>query len=391
MSTRQMDWSALEIQHASGAYNPKPLTLVRGEGVKVWDAQGKEYLDCNTGIGVAALGHAHPALTDAIADQSRELMTCNAGYFHNDVRAAFLDKLCAITPPGMNRVFLSNSGSEAVETALKLAKALTSRSGVVAAMRGFHGRTMGSLSATWNPKYREPFQPLVPGYSHVPFGEAEALSAAVTADTAAVLLEPIQGEGGVYPAPQGYLQTARELCNRHDALLIFDEIQCGMGRTGQWFACEHDRVTPDAMALAKALGGGVPIGATLFRDNLQFEKGQHGSTYGGNPLACRAGLAVIDTIQSENLLDHIAEVGAYFKHGLESLSASKPETVREVRGRGLMLALQLRGKAGPVLSGLLDHGVLAVLSGSTAIRLLPPYIFSKTDADTVLQALDEVL
>jgi acetylornithine/LysW-gamma-L-lysine aminotransferase len=392
MNTRQMDWSALELQHASGAYNAKPLALVRGDGVKIWDADGKEYLDCNTGIGVAALGHNHPALTEAIADQARTLMTANSGYFHNDVRAAFLDKLCSVTPGDMNRVFLCNSGSEAIETTLKLAKVLTGRTGVIAAMRGFHGRTMGSLAATWNPKYREPFEPGVPGCNHVPFGDVEALEAAISDETAAMLLEPIQGEGGIYPAPDGYLKAARELCDRHGTLLIFDEIQSGMGRTGEWFAGQHqDGIIPDAMALAKALGAGVPIGAAVFKENLQFEKGQHGSTYGGNPLASRAGLAMIDIMQSDNLLDNINEVGAYFKQGLEMFVESKPEKVREVRGRGLMLAVQLRGKVGPILSALLDHGILAVSSGSTAIRFLPPFIFSQENADQVLNALDEIL
>lgn len=385
------DWVATEIKHASGAYAPKPITFVRGEGVRMWDADGKEYIDCGTGIGVAALGHAHPTLTKAIADQAGTLMTVAAGYYHNDVRSAFMEKLAQIAPEGLNRVFVSNSGTESIEAALKMAKLKTGRSGVVAAIRGFHGRTMGTLGATWKKAYREPFFPLVPGYSHVPFGDVHAIQNEVTKETAAVLLEPIQGEGGIYPAPEGYLKKVRQICDEVGALLILDEVQSGMGRTGKWFACEHYNVIPDALCLAKALGAGVPIGATVFKDELMFEKGQHGSTFGGNPLACRAGLTVIATIESESLLEHVAEVGEYFKEGLLALADIKPDKIKEVRGMGLMLAVQTKDKVGPVLSGLLENGVLALGATPTSMRFLPPYIISKDEVDHVLSVLDDVL
>lgn len=389
--TQGASWIDVEARHASGAYNPKPITFVRGEGTRIWDDVGNEYLDCGTGIGVAGLGHAHPALVRAIADQANTLMTVMAGYYNNDVRAQFLDRLTDITPPGLDRVFLSNSGSEAIEAGIKLAKAHTRRTKVLAAMRGFHGRTMGSLSATWKVAYRQPFEPLVPGYSHVPFGDVDALKEAVTEETAVVLLEPIQGEGGIYPAPAGYLRAVRQICDQRGALFMLDEIQSGMGRTGKWFACEHDGVVPDVLCLAKALGGGVPIGATVFQEKFCFEKGQHGSTFGGNPLACRAGLAVIETIKADNLLENAATVGAYFKKGLQALVENKPQVAREVRGRGLMLALQLRGKAGPVLNALLERRILALTGGTTAVRFLPALTFTKDDVDRVLQALDAVL
>jgi acetylornithine/LysW-gamma-L-lysine aminotransferase len=378
-----------ESTYGSGAYNPQKVALVRGKGTRVWDSTGKEYFDCGTGIGVAVLGHAHPVLVEAVSDQISTLATSVNGYFHNDIRSQFYEKLVNISPTGLSKVFICNSGTEAVECALKLARVNTGRTDVISALRGFHGRTMGSLSATANPKYQEPFKPLVPGFSHVPFGDIDALKSAITKNTAAILLEPIQGEAGIYPAPDGYLQDVRNLCDQNGTLLILDEIQSGMGRTGTWFASEYDKVVPDIICLAKALGAGMPIGATIFKENLVFGKGQHGSTFGGNPLACRAGLAVIDTIQNDALLNHISEVGSHFKSGLEAIANSKSDKVSEIRGRGLMLAIQLRGRAGKTLSNLMNNGVLAVASGSTIIRMLAPYIISQPEVDEVLQRLED--
>lgn len=378
-----------ESLYGSGAYKPLEIALVRGEGTRVWDSTGKEYIDCGTGVGVAALGHAHPALVAAISEQIAHLATCVNGYFHNDIRSQFYKALSEISPFDKTKIFISNSGTEAVECALKLARINTVRTDVITALRGFHGRTMGSLSATANPKYKEPFAPLIPGFAHVPYGDIDAIRDAINENTAAIMLEPIQGEAGIYPAPGGYLTAVRELCDQHGILLILDEIQSGMGRTGKWFAAEHDDVVPDIVCLAKALGAGIPVGATLFKESLSFERGQHGSTYGGNPLACRAGLTVIETIANENLLDHIADVGAHFKSGLEAIASSRPEQIGEVRGRGLMLALQLRGRAGKTLSNLMINNVLAVASGSTIIRFLPPYIITKSEVDEVLQRLED--
>ena len=379
------------IRHGSGALKPAPLALVKGNGVRITDQQGNEYLDCGSGIGVAALGHAHPALVEAISEQAETLMTCVSGYYHNDVRSQLLKKLAEIAPGDLARVFLSNSGTEAVETAIKLALVCTGRTGIVAAMRGFHGRTLGALAVTWKPAFRKPFEPLLTGVSHVPYNDVAGLEKAITSDTAAVLLEPIQGEGGIYPASREYLQAARDLCDERGALLIFDEVQCGMGRTGRWFACEHYQVMPDILCVAKALGGGVPVAATVFRGALSFSKGQHGSTYGGNPLACRAALAVIDVIEKDHLLNQITETGSYFLQRLMMLQTAKPEKIREIRGMGLMLAVELRSKAGPVLKALMEHGVLALSGGSTIVRFLPPYIFTKANVDEALIALESVL
>ena len=384
-------WIELETQHGSGAYGNWPFTLTRGEGVHVWDSEGNKYLDFATGIGVAALGHAHPAVNRAVAEQLDTLVTCHGGYFANDVRARFLAKLTTITPSDLDRVFLCNSGTEAVETALKLARAHTGRTGIVAMMRSFHGRTMGSLSATWKKPFRAPFEPLVPGFTHIPFGDSAALEAAVTDNTAAVLLEPIQGEAGVYPASEDYLRAARRVCDASGALLIFDEVQTGIGRTGKWFACEHSGVIPDILCLAKALGGGIPLGATVSRSGIVFEKGQHGNTFGGNPLSCRAGLATIEYIEEHDLLTDIARVGTYFMTGLNQLARKKPTAVRDIRGRGLMIAIQLRGKVGPTLVKLRDAGILALAAGRMNLRFLPPYIVTENEIDQVLNILEEVL
>jgi len=384
-------WIELETQHGSGAYGNWPFTLTRGEGVHVWDSEGNKYLDFATGIGVAALGHAHPAVNRAVAEQLDTLVTCHGGYFANDVRARFLAKLTTITPSDLDRVFLCNSGTEAVETALKLARAHTGRTGIVAMMRSFHGRTMGSLSATWKKPFRAPFEPLVPGFTHIPFGDSAALEAAVTDNTAAVLLEPIQGEAGVYPASEDYLRAARRVCDASGALLIFDEVQTGIGRTGKWFTCEHSGVIPDILCLAKALGGGIPLGATVSRSGIVFEKGQHGNTFGGNPLSCRAGLATIEYIEEHDLLTDIARVGTYFMTGLNQLARKKPTAVRDIRGRGLMIAIQLRGKVGPTLVKLRDAGILALAAGRMNLRFLPPYIVTENEIDQVLNILEEVL
>jgi len=389
--TQTEDIFHLEAAHGSGAYNPAPVVMVQGYGVRLLDKEGNRYLDCATGIGVAALGHAHAALVRAIAEQAGRLITCASGYYHNDVRARLQERISQITPGDLNRVFLCNSGAEAVETALKLARLSTQRAGIVAAMRGFHGRTLGALTATWNTDHRKPFEPLIPAVSHVPYNDVPALEQAVTQETAAVLLETVQGEGGIHPATPEFLQAARRLCDERGALLILDEVQCGMGRTGRWFACEHYGVVPDVLCLAKALGGGMPIAATAFREALSFKKGQHGSTYGGNPLACQAALAVIDTIENSQLLDNVAQVGSYFLERLRALHQAKPQKVREVRGMGLMLAVELRHKAGPVIKALMERGVLALFGGTTIVRFLPAYIFTQADVDETLQALEVVL
>jgi len=389
--TRSEHLIDLETAHSSGAYAPAPLVLARGHGVRLVDIEGKEYLDCASSIGVAALGHSHPALVQAISEQAGRLIACSNGYYCNDVRARLQERISQITPGDLNRVFLCNSGSEAVETAIKLARHHTGRPGIIAATRGFHGRTLGALTATWKASYRRSFEPLIPGVVHTPYGDASALEHAITGEIGVVLLETVQGEGGIHPATSEFLLAARRLCDARGAILVLDEVQCGMGRTGRWFACEHYAVVPDVLCLAKALGGGMPIGATVFHEAFSFSKGQHGSTYGGNPLACRAALAVIDTIEYEHLLDNVSRVGSYFLERLNALHQARPQKVREVRGMGLMLALELRRKSGPVLRALMDRGVLALSGGATIVRFLPPYIFTEADVDEAMRSLEAVL
>ncbi len=377
-----------EDAYTSGAYPKRPVAVVRGQGARVWDADGREYIDCMAGHGVASLGHCHPAVTAAIHEQASRLVTCSETLY-NDQRAALLAELTARTPGDLNRVFLCNSGAEAVEGAIKIARLLTGRAGVVATMRGFHGRTLGALSATWNEKYRKPFAPLVPGFSHVPFDDLEAMAEAIADDTAAVLVEIVQGEGGVRPGDINYFRGLRRLCDERGALLIFDEIQTGLGRTGRWFACEWVEVVPDVLCLGKALGGGLPMGAVVWREALgTLPSGVHGSTFGGNPLACAAGRAVLRTLAAEDLPARAARLGGEFLAGLR---ASESPLAREARGWGLMVGLELRQRATPMLQGLMARGVLALPAGPTVLRFLPPLVIEEEELGIVLEAVRDVL
>jgi acetylornithine/LysW-gamma-L-lysine aminotransferase len=291
----------LESAHTSGVYPKRPLTLVRGLGARVWDADGHEYIDCAGGQGTANLGHAHPAIVKAVSEQASRLISCPE-IFYNDQRALLLDRLAGAAPPGLERVFLCNSGAEAVEAALKFARLSTGRHEVVAAMRGFHGRTMGALSATWTRAYREPFEPLVPGFRHVPYNDSSVMQSAITSETAAVILEVVQGEGGVHPCDPGYLAEVKAICEARGALLILDEVQTGYGRTGKMFACEHHGMQPDLMCIAKSMAGGLPMGACLIGPRVgPLPAMAHGSTFGGNPLACAAALATLAVMRNDDL------------------------------------------------------------------------------------------
>jgi LysW-gamma-L-lysine/LysW-L-ornithine aminotransferase len=386
--TLMQDIMAQEDQHTSGLNTKRPIALVRGQGALVWDADGREYIDCMTAHGVAMLGHSHPAVTAAIQQQAATLVACSEAVY-NDQRAAMLAELTAHTPGDLKRVYLCNSGAEANEAAIKFARLLTGRTGIVATMRGFHGRTMGALSATWNAKYREPFLPLVPGFSHVPYNNLEAAAAAITDETAAVLVEVIQGEGGVHPADPAYLTGLRELCTERKALLVTDEVQTGLGRTGRWFAGDHAGLVPDLLCLGKALGGGVPMGAVVWREALgTLPPGVHGSTFGGNPLACAASRAVLRVMVDEDLPGRAARLGDHF---LRRLRAIQHPLVREVRGRGLMVGVELRQRTAQALKALMEHGVLAMPAGATTLRFLPPLIISEAQLDAVAQTVAQVL
>ena len=383
-----MNYREIEDRYSTGIYPKREAVIVRGEGAIVWDEEGRRYIDCVGGHGSANVGHCNPAVVSAVEAQMRRLTNCTE-IFYNDARARCLAKLAEVLPAGLDRIFLCNSGTEAVEGALKFARMATGRQEIVAFMRGFHGRTMGSLSATWDPKYREPFMPLVPGFKHVPYDNAAAVREAVNENTAAILVEVVQGEGGVRPASPGFLAELAEISRNSGALLIVDEIQTGFGRTGKLFAVEHYGLSPDIICLAKSIAGGLPMGAFAVGPRVQnVIKTAHGSTFGGNPVACAASVAAIQFMQDENLPARAAELGAEF---IASLHAIKSQQVREVRGLGLMVGVELRQKSTPVLKALMDRGVLALPAGPTVVRFLPPLVIDRTDLMHVAAALADVL
>ncbi len=382
-----------ENKFEMGVYPKRGLALVRGAGSLVWDAEGREYIDFTSGIGIAVLGHAHPKLAQAITQQANTLLTCNES-FANDERARFLERLAGLwnrATSTTGKIFLCNSGAEAVEAAMKLARAKTGRKNFVAAMNAFHGRSMGSLSLTFKPKYRERFEPLIGPIARVRYNDIEGLRAAVNSETAAVFLEVIQGEGGIRPATQDYIKAARDICTQAGALLIIDEIQSGMGRTGKFFAFEHYGIAPDACTLAKGLGGGVPIGALIAReDACAFKPLEHGSTFGGNPLAAAAGNAALDVFEQENLLEQARENGEWLMARLRSLSPKHPSII-EVRGKGLMIGIELKSESKPVLQAAQGRGLLVLSGGDVVVRLLPPLNTPREVYERALKILDGVL
>ena len=368
-----------------------------GEGCTITDLAGNEYLDCLGGFGAYALGHRPHKVVAAVREQLDRLPMSSKILFNKPL-ADLCALLAKITPGDLQYSFICNSGAEAVEGALKLARLHTCRPGVVAALNGFHGKTLGALSASGRDIYRQPCEPLLPGFTHVPFGDADALRKAVNAGTGAVILEPIQGEAGVIIPPQGYLPAAREICDRHGALLILDEVQTGLGRTGTMFACEHSGVVPDIMCLAKALGGGVmPIGAFISTAKIWkvFEANPllHSSTFGGNPLACAAAIAAIEAIMEHDLPARAAAMGEYALRRLEAVVMAHPKAISEVRGRGLMIGVEFAHEdiAGLVIAGLAQRRVIAAytLNNPKVIRLEPPLIIDQGELDTAIDALDQ--
>ncbi|KGQ21923.2 acetylornithine aminotransferase [Thermus filiformis] len=392
-SVVQTDWRALleaEKTLDSGVYTKHDLLIVRGKGARVWDAEGNEYIDCVGGYGVANLGHANPEVVEAVKRQAETLLSMPQT-LPTEARARFYLALTSVLPPELNRVFPTNSGTEANEAALKFARAATGRKKFVAAMRGFSGRTMGSLSVTWEPKYREPFLPLVEPVAFIPYNDVEALRQAVDEETAAVILEPVQGEGGVRPATREFLEAAREVTREKGALLILDEIQTGMGRTGTRFAFERYGVVPDILTLAKALGGGVPLGAAVMRKEVaeKMPKGGHGTTFGGNPLAMAAGVAALEYLEKTRLWERAERLGRWFMEELRKIPSPK---VREVRGLGLMVGLELKEKSLPYIQRLeKEHHVLTLAAGPNVIRFLPPLVIEEEDLAKVVEAVRAVL
>jgi acetylornithine/LysW-gamma-L-lysine aminotransferase len=381
------DYRALEHEFGLPLQAKRDLVAVRGEGALLYDENGVEYLDFAAGIAVASLGHSHPELVAAIQRQAATLITC-PNIMYNDQRSKLLAKLVEIAPASLVRAFLCNSGAESIEAALKFARLHTGRGKFVTAMRGFHGRTMGAVSATHTPKYREPFMPLIPGFSYVPYNKIDRLDAAVDDDTAAVMFELVQGEGGVNPAQADYVAAAREICTQRGALLIVDEIQTGFCRTGKLFACEHFDLQPDLMCVAKAMAGGVPIGATLLHADIELAPGQHGTTFGGNPLACAAALAAIEVYQRDELARRAAELGDYFE---QRLGAAELSQVRAVRRLGLMIGIELKYRVQDKLAELLERRIIALPAGPNVIRMLPPLIVEREQIDRVVTVLRELL
>lgn len=378
-------------------YKQPPIVISHGRGSELWDVAGKRYLDMHGGIAVNTLGHAHPKLLAAINEQAAKVIHLS-NYFYNGPNVELAQRLCKLT--GMDRAFFCNSGAEAMEGMLKLArrsffvKGEKDRYRIIAFENSFHGRTLGALAVTGQPKYREGFGPL-PGVTHVPFGDLAATKAAMGPDVAGILVEAIQGEGGVTPAPDGFLLALRALCDESGALLLADEIQTGIGRTGKFLGFQHDGVVPDALSLAKGLAGGVPIGAMLCRRALEgvLPPGSHGSTFGGNPLASAAALAVLGVLEDDNLIEKVRDTGEHLTRGLGSLARRHERFVSTNRGRGLLQVLVLRDgvDARGVLDSLRDAGLLVSLAGGQAIRFTPPLVIEKAEVDEALQIVDGVL
>lgn len=373
-----------------------PVCFEYGKGMKLYDTEGKEYYDFLGGIAVNILGHGHPALVEAISSQASKLIHTTCLYYiepQAKLAKLLVENSCA------DRIFFANSGAEANEGAIKLAKIyfkkknMPNKYGIITIKNSFHGRTLATVAATGQEKYQKPYEPLMPGFKHVPLNDIEALRAAATQEICAIMLEPIQGESGVHPADFEYIKAVRELCDEKGLLLIFDEVQTGIGRTGKLFGYEHYGIEPDIFTLAKALGGGVPISALCAKEFVAsaFEPGDHGSTFGGNPLATAAGLAVFQTIQKENLVFNAQEVGNYLKELLIKLS-KKHSIITDIRGLGLMIGIELSGNKAPeIKNSLLKKGFLVGSVGGSVLRLLPPLIIKNKDADAFASVLDEVL
>ena len=375
----------------ANVFGKRQIVITKGKAATLWDINGKEYLDCMGSYGVALLGHCHPKVVAAIKAQTEKLICCHASLY-NDKRSEFLQKLTAITPKGLDKAFLSNSGAESVECAIKLSRKFTGKPEIIAMMGGFHGKTMGALSATWDKKYREPFLPLVPEFKHVPPDNLDKVKEAISEKTAAVLLEPIRGEGGIRVPPDGFLQGMRQLCTEKGVLLIFDEVQTSFGRTGKLFGCQHWGVTPDVMTMAKPFAGGLPIGITVAKENVMsaLKLGEHSTTFSGGPLVCAAGCAAIDALMEEKLTSRAAVNGKYFKTKLETLK-EKHTIIKEVRGLGLMLGVELRFDVYSMIQKCAQRGVLILDAGRNVLRFLPPLVITKKQIDKAISVLNAVL
>ena len=380
-----------EDQYLGNLYQRFPVTIEKGQGSHVWDIDDKEYIDCMGGYGVALVGHRNERVVNAIKAQIGRILTVHSS-FYNKTREEFLENLIKVAPKGLSQVHLNNSGSESVEAAIKFARKFSGKKGMVAMKGSYHGKSMGALSLTFNPKYRKSFQPLVEKVSFSSYGDIDELRDTVDKDTAFVILEPIQGESGIHVPPDSFLQDVRKLCDENKILLIFDEIQSGLGRTGSMWAADHWKTVPDIMCVAKGIAGGVPMGVTLVRPDIlsAMKKGEHSSTFGGNPLSCAAGTATIQALTQDGLIENAKNLGQKLQHGLEELK-SKHKIIREVRGKGLMIGVELRFEVKDILMEGIKNGILLLYSGRNILRFLPPLVISEEDVTKILKILDELL
>ena len=380
-----------EDDYLGNLYQRFPINISKGKGAIVWDVSGNEYIDCMGGYGVALIGHCNDRVINAIKNQSEKLITCHMSIYNN-VRLEFLEKISKISPKKLSKVFFSNSGAEATEAALKFSRKFTGKSGIIAMSGGYHGKTFGALSVTHNEKYRKSFQPLLEGVKFVPYSNPSKIEESLDNSIGTVIIEPIQGETGIIVPSDGVLQQIRKICDQNNLVLIFDEIQTGLGRTGRMWAGEHWSTTPDIMCLAKGIAGGLPMGLTLCKPEIldAMKVGEHSSTFAGNPLSCSAGIATIESIIEENLVENAVKVGNIFKNGLLQLKDNH-RIVRDVRGLGLMLALELRFDIKDILFDGIKEGLLMLYSGRNIIRLLPPLVLDEVKVAKTLSIMDKLL
>lgn len=380
-----------EDNYLGTLYQRFPVNVARGRGARLWDAAGKEYIDCMGGYGVALVGHCNDRVVDAIKRQAETLITAHMSVY-NDTRLQFMKKMAAISPPGLTKMFFTNSGTESVEAALKFARKHTGKPGVIAMNGAYHGKTFGALSVTYNEKYRKSFMPLLEGVKFVPYSDPSKLEEAIDDTIGAVILEPIQGETGIIVPPDDLLPKIREICTRRNIVLIFDEIQAGLGRTGKMWAGQNWNTAPDIMCLAKGIAGGVPMGLVLTRPEIMdsVKLGEHSSTFGGSPLACAAASATMDALAQDGLVDNAAKTGKYFKDRLLALK-EKHKIIREVRGLGMMLGVELRFEVKDVLFDGISNGLLMLYSGRNILRLLPPLVMDESTVSRAVEIMDAVL
>jgi len=380
-----------EDQCMGNLYQRFPVTIEKGVGAHVWDIDGKEYIDCMGGYGVALVGHQNKRVNDAIKEQIDKIITVHSSLY-NKTREEFLKTLIGLAPKGLTQVHLNNSGAEAIEAAMKFARKFTGKKGMVAMKGSYHGKSFGALSLTFNPKYRKAFAPLVEKVSFASYGDMQSLLSVIDDDTSFIILEPIQGESGIIVAPENFLQQVRKICDEKGILLIFDEIQAGLGRTGRLWACDHWNTAPDILCLAKGIAGGVPMGATLVRPDIlaSMSKGEHSSTFGGNPMACAAGTAALKALTEDGLIENSEKMGKLFREGLEKLK-EKHTMIREIRGKGLMIGIEMKFEIRDILMGLIKKGILMLYSGRNILRILPPLVITEDDVTKVLHALDSIL